>query len=380
MTQSEPPRRRMLEKRERERLAAEQRAYAERALREELQERLDRPGGDPRDGLGGGADQLARSGEPDELQERLRGLEAELHSTRARAEAAERAMAQADRLHETIHLRLDELAARLAAVSSVRELLAATEKRLADRLATDQRLAATLVCELRTRIDGLLAADGEAAGREPAGVEAAGGEAAGGEAIIQASPARDAQAPAPGPRARAAPARAVEPARLSAALVRLRESALAGEGEADDRGERTSRGLELPRSRRALRRRVREDAAAVGQLLLVRLPALAQAAEQPTFDLVLAEGECLQVTPTADPEGPVRILSAPEARAMDAVAARLEGDPAALARLLASGRVRRRLRVDVARIRGDRRVLGILEALLLAPGRPAGDGHSAPSA
>lgn len=107
------------------------------------------------------------------------------------------------------------------------------------------------------------------------------------------------------------------------------------------------------------------DASAAGRLLIALLPAQQIVDPRPVaYDLVLGKETCVRVTSGA-PAALVELTE--EARPLGDVDFRVSGDPAAIARLLAAGRVRRLLGRGVARVRGNRERLVTLERLIAFP-------------
>jgi hypothetical protein len=166
----------------------------------------------------------------------------------------------------------------------------------------------------------------------------------------------------------------VEPSRLSAALDRLREQhppAETGHDAATGTGPPAAlpgtASDALPRLFRIL---LREDPAAAGRLVIGLLPAQRLVDPRPVaYDLILGPETCLRVTVgTGAPE--IELSEAPRPPAQTQF--RVEGDPAALARLLGAGPVRRRLGRGggVARLTGDRNAFAGLRALTRTPLRP----------
>ena len=187
--------------------------------------------------------------------------------------------------------------------------------------------------------------------------------------------------------AAADPARPVQPQRLNEALSRLRETIPAqvppGEPEAGAAHEAGAAGVgatgagaapaepaEAVASGRVwlepvFRSLVRRDAALGGRLLLDLLPAQRAAYPRPVaYDLVLGEHRCVQVTVFG---GPPEIRFADAQRPASVTDFRAVGDAARLARLLVAGRIRARLGIGVARVRGRRDALSALRALVQAP-------------
>jgi hypothetical protein len=189
------------------------------------------------------------------------------------------------------------------------------------------------------------------------------------------------------------PARSVQPERLSEALSRLRdtipaqappdvpEAGTAPEGAALQTGA-APQGAAVPadagpagRAEPAgagrawlepvFRSLVRRDAAHAGRLLLDLLPAQRAAYPRPVaYDLTLGESRCVQVTVFGGPPE-IRFSDAPRPASVTDFQA--VGDEARLARLLTAGRVRARLGIGVARVRGRRDALAALRALVQAP-------------
>ncbi len=164
------------------------------------------------------------------------------------------------------------------------------------------------------------------------------------------------------------PVATAEPAeRLSEALVRLRDAiapldtAAAGSPSASAPAVPTTADRAWLRPVFAALARTVPDRA--GRLLVDLLPA--QQAVDPTpvaYDLMLGKGlGCVRVT--VDDHGS-RVVLDDEPRPRGDVDFRISGDYAALAKLIAAGRVRRRLGWGVARVRGKQRRLPVLDALL----------------
>jgi hypothetical protein len=112
-----------------------------------------------------------------------------------------------------------------------------------------------------------------------------------------------------------------------------------------------------------------QDPSAAGRLLLALLPAQPTADPRPVaYDLILADVVCARVTVGRTA---AQVEMGATARPLREVDFQLEGDLAAIARLLAAGRVRRRLgrllpRPRLARVHGDRRRLVALDRLIRA--------------
>jgi hypothetical protein len=161
----------------------------------------------------------------------------------------------------------------------------------------------------------------------------------------------------------------VQAERLSAALARLREQAPAPT-EAPPPTEAPALGATRPWLAKAFRALARQDPSAAGRLLVALLPAQRTADPHAVaYDLVLGDVLCAHVTVTSTR---AHIAIDATIRPLSEVDFQVVGDLASLARLLAAGPVRRRLRWLVpgrrmARVRGDRRRLVALEHLIGAP-------------
>ncbi|MGA9857827.1 MAG: hypothetical protein WBQ18_08180, partial [Solirubrobacteraceae bacterium] len=190
------------------------------------------------------------------------------------------------------------------------------------------------------------------------------------------------------PATSASPESLVEPARLNDALSRLRDTiapqdatpavAAVGGAAADDDAvpapttalvPSTSvlvEALGRPTLEPAFRRLVRADAEAAGRLLLELLPLQRVAYPHPvSYDLVLGSGRgCVSVTVT-DGSPTIGVQSTPRPR--QTVDFQVHGEPARIARMLVAGRLRRRLGIGVARVRGRRGGAAALQALLGTP-------------
>jgi hypothetical protein len=291
-----------------------------------------------------------------------------------------------------------ELGARAGAEAGLRARLVAAETRLAARVLLEQRTTTTLR-ELRSEFERLAEAlDRERELRRAAEAQVAdmrtqlGGQRERSrdvyDAIVEIRGALGdlrepgAEDPAPGG------ADAVTPERLSDALARLRETSPPREspdatsvvpaavvptsvGAAAVGAVRVApaggRAPGTPTLAPALRRLAGRDADQAGRLLLDLLGAQRAAYPYPVaYDLILGAGHgCVQVTVGSSEPPVVEVTGA--ARARERVVFRVLGDPAQLTRLLLAGRLRRLLRVGVARVRGDRRGLVALRALLTLP-------------
>jgi hypothetical protein len=288
-----------------------------------------------------------------------------------------------------------ELGARSGSEAALRARLVQAETRLAARVLLEQRTSTTLR-ELRAELERL----GEALEHERGLRRAAEAEVAemrgriGGQrdrsrdvydAIGEIRGALenlldgdddggddDIDAPAPGP------AGAVTPERLSDALARLRETSppreSAPEGEPSPAPDPPAvaevaaftGSPTAPTLGPALARLAGRDADLAGRLLLDLIGAQHVAYPHPVaYDLMLGPGHgCVQVT--VGEGAPVIELSG-AGRTREQVGFRVLGGPARLMRLLLAGRLRRLLRVGVARVRGDRRGVLALRALLTLP-------------
>jgi len=170
------------------------------------------------------------------------------------------------------------------------------------------------------------------------------------------------------------PPEPVQAEKLNAALARLREAT--PQPPEDARPKPSAPSAEQPARPvkpwlgKAFRTLVGRDAAFAGRLLLALLPAQRAADPHPVaYDLVLGDLATARVTVSSATEQ-VDLSDAP--RPPFEVDFQLVGDLASIARLLAAGRIRRRLgRLPLggrlARVRGDRARLGALEHLLDAP-------------
>ncbi|MBV9804557.1 MAG: hypothetical protein JO130_15250, partial [Solirubrobacterales bacterium] len=113
-----------------------------------------------------------------------------------------------------------------------------------------------------------------------------------------------------------------------------------------------------------------QDASSAGRLLLALLPAQRAADPHPVaYDLVLSDVLCAHVTVSSTA---AHVGLDASRRPLSEVDFQLVGDLASIARLLAAGRLRRRLgrlapRRRTARVRGERRRITALDNLLAAP-------------
>ncbi|MFZ0387822.1 MAG: hypothetical protein WAL22_19315, partial [Solirubrobacteraceae bacterium] len=110
----------------------------------------------------------------------------------------------------------------------------------------------------------------------------------------------------------------------------------------------------------------RHDPALAGQLALSLLPMQRIAYPQPvSYDILLGPGNgCVQVT---SGDGSTEVARQATARPLEQVDLQVVGGPVRFAKLLAAGRIRRRLGFGVARVRGNRDGLAALDALLALP-------------
>ena len=170
----------------------------------------------------------------------------------------------------------------------------------------------------------------------------------------------------------------VEPERLSAALERLREQHPPEEPTPPQLPHTTTRLAvaisplqsaaatdAVPRLFRSL---VRDEPATAGRLVLQLLPAQPLVHLRPVaYDLVLGPGHTLRVT---SPGGHPRIELADGPRPPEQTQFRIEGDPPALARLLAAGPLHRLLHRrgrQTARLTGDAKAMQALRSLSNSP-------------
>jgi hypothetical protein len=110
---------------------------------------------------------------------------------------------------------------------------------------------------------------------------------------------------------------------------------------------------------------LRADPEAVGAVITALLPAQDLAVAGPvSYDIALSAVDCRAVT-LGDDEIHLDRLATP--RPLEEVDFRIEGDLAALGRLLVYGSLRRRLSRRVARVRGDRNALSALDWLVREP-------------
>jgi hypothetical protein len=307
--------------------AAQQRAHAERALRQELEERLAEIGG--------------RQGE-DERDLRIAELERELERLRQSLDEAEHAARSA-------------MAARRRAERRVEEALARAQ---------DQPSA--------QRLDAEFAHSSAAVPAPPPGTGGARERA--GDAVWLRRERRQIDA-------RSAKRLVIEPdPALGATLAELRSELghlrAALEAEAADREqaeERVARaydaiqevrdGLEQIRSAAAGDRPEQAAGAVEAERLTAALERLRESAPPPDEDRQAPHGEWLAAAlrPLA------RRDTAAAARVLGALLPAPSADARVAARLLAAGRVRRRLRRGAARVRGRRQLADSLDRLLRTP-------------
>jgi hypothetical protein len=416
----EPQRlRKLIAERDQQRRAAEQRAHAEHALRLELHEALE--------GSEAAARARARieAGDLAEAEARVRELEQQLDALRRRADEAEQVavaagagggqagsagfdlsdeLAVATRAWPVPVIRRvvahGEIALTRPPASPFAELraLAGERELIAGRTARGSEELASVLAELRAELEQLGAsAEHEYEARVTAErrvielerrvVEL---ERAVRDRELRSARVYDAvhelrglldQARSEGGAIRPAggsePPGNVAPERFDAALSRLRAATpreedrepeslagLAAQDVAEPPAEpETKAGAWL---KPVFARLADRDPAASGRLFVGLLPA--QALVHPdaiAYDLVLGERECIQVTVVGSEEGShVEIGTAGGPRDPGEVAFRVTGDHGQLARLVAAGAVRRRLRRGLARISGDRRALVALTALV----------------
>jgi hypothetical protein len=178
------------------------------------------------------------------------------------------------------------------------------------------------------------------------------------------------QSVAPLPVLSEAPATVVEPARLSDALSRLRDTVAPHDAPqtpstARVRSLSISQALARPSLEPVFRRMVAADPETAGRLLLELLPLQRVVYSQPvSYDLVLGPDRCVWVSVS---NGTPVIQVRTAARPRQEVDFQVAGDPARLARVLVAGRWRRRFSRRVARVRGRRESVVALTSLLGAP-------------
>jgi hypothetical protein len=154
--------------------------------------------------------------------------------------------------------------------------------------------------------------------------------------------------------------------RLSDALTRLRAGTEPIDPVAE--GPQAPAAVASPATLAApFRTLCRRDPALAAEIALSLLPMQAIAYPQPvSYDIVLGPGHgCVQVT-SAD--GVTEVARQPTARPLEQVDLHVVGGPERFAKLLAAGRIRRRLGFWVlSRVRGNRGGLAALDALLALP-------------
>jgi hypothetical protein len=402
---------------------AEQRAHAERMRREEIEEEL----AELRRERGASESELAASlqrieelrGEAERLRRRLDEAEQLAATARCARDRAEQQLAQTRRegtgsppgagrgrtpairaearlASRTVPPARDRVCrARLSAaeqrlLGSERELTASRaevraratrlERELHDYAVRCTRTYA-LIDELRGQLDAVRRSfaslgEGEPGGAAPDLAEAAPGPARAavgpsGPVVGPVGPVVGPSGPAVGPVGAAATpvdgGGRIDAARFESARSRLREAAAAPAPEPGPQQPRASAALPTKRwllpAFRAISRR---DPAAAGRLAVALLPAQPLVHRLPlAYDLILADLGCVAVT-AAGGSARVELLESP--RPAQEVQLRVNGELASLARLLAAGRLRRRiLRLGLARAKGNRGTLAALRELVRAP-------------
>ncbi len=407
----EPERlRKLIADRDQQRRSAEQRAHAERALRNELEEALDAGARDSRERARIEAGELATA------EARVRELEDELDDLRVRLASVESGGPQPPPAPIAFDLR-DELAVAatqwpaappgpaLALAASV----AAAERAEYRALARERRLApprpptapetppgaspptgeelelTAVLLELRSELEQLAGlAERERAGRLEAERRIVELERriAQLERSLRDRELRSARAydavhelralleHARGERVAASGD--VEPERFDEALSRLRagapkvaDEAAHGEAAAPAAGEGAAESRPaVAWLTAAFGRLTAADPDLAGRLLVGLLPAQGAVYSEPVaYDLVLGDHRCVQVTLSSGGATP-EIVVAEAPRDSATVTFQVVGDHAALARLITAGRLRARLGLGVARIAGDRHGLTALRALV----------------
>jgi hypothetical protein len=396
------------------RRAAEQRAHAERALRTELEEELAQ-----RDGEADEADELlgelqlahawAAELEVQIVQLRRQADEAEQIAAAARVarERAEAALAQREAPQ-----RMPDLAGRIAgearlvrrlvadtvvpvpcgplrwlplrALAAERSMIALRSRAARPAAATGpppgRALTATLAALRAELVEVRSLTEAERERRGAAQIRARELErrlesyaarcAAAYDAIEQLrgelDRLRPADPPAPSVPETAAPQ--LDPARLDAALSRLRESAAVQEAEVPGQpAEALRSGSVSPWLARVFAALAERDAGTAGRLLLALLPAQGLVSPRPlAYDLVLEGLGCVRVS-VDRPEHAATIELTEAPRPANEVQFALSSDPASLAALLASGSLRRRFGRRRVRITGDRRAASALLDLVRTP-------------
>jgi hypothetical protein len=255
-------------------------------------------------------------------------------------------------------------------------MLAAAQREAGQRAGTEPRLEATLT-DLRQELDRLqLIAERESAAREDAerrveeleselrkqterfvrvyhAIEELRGEI---DVLRVARATQSEEAPEPSPES------PVEAERLTAALSRLREASTPEPPELQPRQATSATKAWLGSVFEAL---ASQDPSTAGRLLLALLPAQHLIHPEPVvYDLVLGELACVRVTAT---NGRTHVDFGESPRPVDEVDFRVTGELAAIARLVATGRARRRFRRRLARVRGERARFAALTRLARAP-------------
>ncbi len=166
------------------------------------------------------------------------------------------------------------------------------------------------------------------------------------------------------------PSGPVESERLAAALARLRVQTPPG-GVGDLDSDAGAGELRTPPAKprawlaKVFKSLTEQDSMTAGRFLLQLLPAQHAVHPQPlAYDLILGELAVVQVTVQ---DGPPRIDFVDAARAPGEVRFQVAGDLAAIARTVVASRVRRRLGRGLARITGDRRAFASLVELIRQP-------------
>jgi hypothetical protein len=337
--------------RERARLAAEQRAHAELALRLDREEQLAERRRD-------GAVTWQALGERAESEQRVRELERELERLWRRVHEAEQIAAVAATARPGAERRTEEVSSPLIQLRAELDAL---------RSALQRETAARIDVELRAdQLERELSARRGCPERADDAIE---------ELRRALDAVRAVESPAPPTPPAAGP---VEPQRLNEAFSRLRET-IALPPDPTDEGDETIRSLGPARASERTRpgpakpwlapvfnALVRTDAASAGRLLLDLLPAQAVAyPHSVAYDLVLGEPPgFVQVTVRG---GMAAVGFGAAARARGEVDFQAFGSPARLARLVAAGVLWRRWRRGMARIRGERRSLAALRSLVGHP-------------
>jgi len=376
----------LLAERERRRRSAEQRAFAERALREELEEELaDR---ERELSISAGAREALAV-----LQKRVEELEAELDEVRRRADEAEQVAAAARVGRERAEREataLRELRDRAGhgpsgpqlASGLKAELDVARRSSAAPGRTEPPRLVRAPTRELaleRQMLAAMSRAEIHRAARQAAEARVMDLERQREDQATRVARAYEAleELRSELEAVRLEHAREllttqrtgpIDPDRLAAALARLREAAPVEEPTHDAEQASPPLGPAVAANRwlaAVFRELTKQDAVAAGLLVVRLLPALRLVHPEPlAFDLVLAELGCLRVNVSADT---VEIEPADTPRGRGAASFQVTGDVQSLARLLAAGRIRRRLSRRAARVDGDRAGLAALLELIRAP-------------